>query len=279
MKPMAGMLRATLGATGVVVSKLGFGTFDFGVPSLRINPEQGARILRRAHELGVTLWDTSDDYGSHAHVARALRGVARSDAVICTKTSARNGRGAASSLGRSLKELGTDYLDILLLHAVDASEGGTCRKVLKDLSRKKSEGVVRAVGLSTHSVSVVREAARFEDVDVIMAICYKPHPEIARRYQDLIPLEDGSMEEMLESLEMAHDNGKGVIAMKVLGNGAPPLVKALADSIRWVGALAAVDAMVVGMKSIGELEKNVAALAALAADHRRTRTRHLTGRL
>jgi predicted aldo/keto reductase-like oxidoreductase len=63
-----------------------------------------------------------------------------------------------------------------------------------------------------------------------------------------------------DAYELAHDSGKGIIAMKVLGNGAPGLVDDYVSSIRWVGALKAVDAMVVGMKSIGELAKNVRAL-------------------
>jgi len=250
-----------LGATGIKVSKLGFGTYDFGVPSLKISPYQGGKILRRAHELGVTLWDTSDDYGSHPHIASVLKQIPRAEAVVCTKTGAESGREAAASLARSLEELGTDYVDILLLHAVDAGWLRGCRKVLRDLGKTKRAGTVRAIGLSTHSVTVVREAARFEEVDVIMTICCNVDQATLRRYRKLIPLEDGSMEEMRAALELVHHHGKGTIAMKVLGNGAPALVEDFASSIRWVAALEAVDAMVVGMKNAGQLMKNVRALA------------------
>jgi len=261
MKPNAEIPKVPLGATGITVSQLGFGTYDLGVPSSKISPDHGGEILRRAHQLGVTLWDTSDDYGSHPHVASALKHVPRAETVICTKTSAESGREAAASLARSLGELGTDYVDIFLLHAVEAGGVRECRRVLKDLGRVKRAGTVRAIGLSTHSVTVVRLAAGFEEVDVIMTICCKADQAILRRYRKLIPLEDGSMEEMLRALELAHHHGKGTIAMKVLGNGAPPLIEEYSSSIQWVAGLGFVDAMVIGMKDAGQVEENVRALA------------------
>src|SRR3990170_6767176 len=105
-----------LGTSGLKVSKLGFGTFDFGVPSLNISSEEGGRILMESYKLGVNFWDTSDDYGSHFHVASALKGLPRKEVILSTKTSARSGKEAIKSLDKSLKELNTDYADIFLLH-------------------------------------------------------------------------------------------------------------------------------------------------------------------
>lgn len=107
--------RGSLGNTGLKVSKLGFETFDFGVP-LNISPKEGGRILMESYKLGVNFWDTSDDYGSHPHVASALKHVPRKEAVVSTKTSAKSGEEARKSLRGSLRELGIDYIDIFLLH-------------------------------------------------------------------------------------------------------------------------------------------------------------------
>jgi aryl-alcohol dehydrogenase-like predicted oxidoreductase len=249
-----------LGATGLKVSRLGFGTFDFGVPSLHVTPRDGGRILKESHELGVSYWDTSDDYGSHAHVAAALRLVPRGEVSISTKTSARNYEKARESLQDSLAELGTDYVDIFLLHLVKYDSIQASRRLLRKLSDFKMTEVVKAIGLSTHSVKVVREASRFEEVDVIMTICCRASQDVIDRLRDHIPLEDGSMQEMLDAIKLAHDSGKGVIAMKVLGTSAPPLVADYRSSIASVARLDFVDTVLIGMRNVDQVRKNVGAI-------------------
>lgn len=263
------MLKAplvSLGKTGLKVSKLGFGTVDFGVP-LNLEPEEGGRILMESLNLGVNFWDTSDDYGSHPHVASALRRVPRKEVVVCTKTSATNGTQAQKSLKSSLKELGTDYVDVFLLHYVTSGWIRGSHRVLKTLNDLKTTGIVKAVGLSTHSVKVVKETARFDEADVIMTICCNATQATIRKLPDNIPLEDGSIEEMLDAIRLAHENGKGVVAMKVLGGRvrgpAPPLAKNYQLSIKAIAQLGFVDAMVVGMRSLDQVKKNVKAILSL----------------
>jgi len=248
-----------LGSTGLKVSKLGFGTFDFGVPSLGTTPEEGGGILVGAFKLGINFWDTSDDYGSHPHVAAALKHVPREKIVLSTKTSATSGREAKESLKSSLRELGTDYVDIFLLHWVKADWIDGCRQVLKALKGMKTAGLVKAIGLSTHSVAVVREAARFAELDVLMTICCQASQATMSTYREHIPLEDGALDDMLHALQMAHGSGKGVVAIKVLGDAAPPLVRRYRSSIQAIARLDYVDAMVIGMKSLEEVRKNARA--------------------
>ena len=239
------------------VSKLGFGTFDFGVPTLNISPEEGGQILVESYNLGVNFWDTSDDYGSHPHVASALKHVPRKEVIISTKTSARSGKEAKKSLEDSLKELDTDYVDIFLLHYVKYDWIDDCHQVLKELTDIKTTGIVKAIGLSTHSVAVAREAAQFEELDVIMTICCKADQRLINKFRDRIPLEDGSIKEMFHAIKLAHNNGKGVVAMKVLGNSAPPLVRNYHSSIKSIAKLDFVDTMVIGMKTLNEVKNNI----------------------
>jgi len=246
-----------LGNTGLKVSKLGFGTFDFGVPSLNISPNKGGRILAKSYRLGINFWDTSDDYRSHPHVASALKLVPRKEAVVSTKTGAKSGEEATRSLKSSLEELGTDYIDIFLLHYVKPSWIDDCHRVLKELTDLKTTGMVRAIGLSTHSVAVVREASQFDEVDVIMTICCKASQTVITKFHEHIPLEDGTINEMFQAIRLAHNNGKGVVAMKVLGGPAPPLVKNYQSSIKSIDRLGFLDAMVIGMRNLDEVKKNV----------------------
>lgn len=250
-----------LGSTRLKVSKLGFGTVYFGAPSLNISSEKGSRILIESYGLGVNFWDTSDDYGSHPHVASALKHVLRREVVISTKTKAKNSVEAKNSLKSSLKELNTDYVDIFMLHEVGYDWIKECHQMLKELDDIKSTGTIKAIGLSTHSVAVVRTASQFEELDVVMTICCKANQAFINRFRELIPLEDGSIEEMLHVTKLVHGNGKGVIAMKVLGRGAPPLVRNYQSAIKAIAQLDFVDAMVIGMRSLDEVRKNIKAVA------------------
>jgi len=253
-----------LGNTGLKVSKLGFGTVDFGNP-LNLSPDEGGRILMESYRLGVNFWDTSDDYDSHPHVASALKLVPRREVVVSTKTSAKSGEEAGKSLKSSLKELNTGYIDIFLLHYVKSNWINGCRRVLKELNEIKTTGIVKAIGLSTHSVTVVRAVSQFEEVDVIMAICCRASQAMISKFHDYIPLEDGSIKEMFQALKLAHKSGKGIVAMKVLGGGvssaAPLLGENYQSSIRSIAQLDFVDSVVIGMRNLDEVKKNVKAIS------------------
>jgi len=85
------------------------------------------------------------------------------------------------------------------------------------------------------------------------------------RYPEHIPLEDGSIGEMLDAIRPAHTNGKGIVAMKVLGTSAPPLVTDYASSIRWVASAGFVDTMVIGMRNLDQVRKNVNVISSCQA--------------
>lgn len=249
-----------LGDTGLKVSRLGFGTFDLGSPSLNISPEEGGRILAESYKLGVNFWDTSDDYGSHPHVASALKRVTRKDVVISTKTGAKTVEEAIRSLRSALRELSTDYIDIFLMHCVESDWIGECHRVLRELNDVRTTGIVKAVGLSTHSVTVVKEASQFEELDVIMTVLCKADQAVISQFPEKIPLEDGTIEEMFSATELAHNSGKGTIAMKVLGSAAPPVVNNYGSSIKAIAQLDFVDTMVIGMRNLGQVKKSTKAI-------------------
>jgi len=252
-----------LGTTGLKVSKIGFGTFDFGVPSLKITPRKGAGILAESLKLGINFWDSSDDYGSHPHIASALKHVPREEVVISTKTYAKSGEKAERKLKSILKELGTDYLDIFLLHYVTSKWIRNAQEALEQMKDLKANDTVKAIGLSTHSVTVAKKAAQLDELDVIMAVCCKADPAVIRKFKKHIPLEDGSMDEMFNALELAHKNRKGIVAMKVLGGGAraPLFARDYRQAIEAVSRFEFVDSIVIGMKTIDEVKKNVKVMA------------------
>jgi len=247
-----------LGKTGPEVSRLGFGEVDFGDKDpFHLGPKEGWRILTESFKLGVNFWDVCDAYSTHPHGARAIRLLPRKKVVISYKTGAKSPKKALKSLHSFLQELGTDYVDILMLHCVQSDWRGW-PKMVKELSKIKATGLARAVGLSTHSVTVVRQASEIEEVDVILAICCKASAAVIDKY---IPIEDGTIEEMYDAIKLAHENGKGMIAVKILGGRvigpAPTLIKNYASAIGSIAGLDFVDAMFIGMSNLDEVRKNI----------------------
>jgi aryl-alcohol dehydrogenase-like predicted oxidoreductase len=118
----------------------------------------------------VTFWDTSDDYGTHPYVARALREVGRDRVVATTKTYAATTVGARRSLTKALRELRVDAVDIFLLHAIDsAGELETTRPALV-LTCVKADGLVRAVGVSSHSGEMLARLLDLPEVEVALVV-------------------------------------------------------------------------------------------------------------
>jgi aryl-alcohol dehydrogenase-like predicted oxidoreductase len=235
---------ARLGRTGLTVSTLCFGTGYLSGPVAA-----GARLLARAYDLGVTFWDTSDDYGTHPHVARALREVGRDNVVVTTKTYASTRAGARRSLTRSLRELGVEAVDILLLHAVDSPGELEARlPALETLARAKAEGLVRAVGVSSHSQEVLSRLLDLRAVDVALAIVNQTGSW----------MKDATPAEMTVAVRRLHRSGRGVYGMKALGSGQVTAPSGVAAALRYAFRYPYVHAICVGMTSEAELAANAA---------------------
>ena len=188
------MQRRPVADTGLIVSAMGLGTVKLGrnqavrYPHGFALPDErsAANLLRQARELGLNLLDTAPAYGtSEARLGRLLRGQ-RSDWVLCTKVGEEfDGRlsrfdfsasHTRRSVERSLRRLGTDHLDIVLIHSDgrdrDILEHGEALDTLLELRRA---GWVRAVGMSTKTVAGGVLAARH--CDVVMATYSRAHAE------------------------------------------------------------------------------------------------------
>jgi aryl-alcohol dehydrogenase-like predicted oxidoreductase len=141
-----------LGKTGLKVSEVGFGA----IPIIRLSQEEAVRVLRRALEVGLTLFDTAHIYvDSEEKIGRALEEV-RSQVVLASKTLKRDRRGSQEDLELSLRRLRTDYLDLYQLHQVSqeadletiTGPGGA----LETMVRAQEKGYIRHQGFSSHSL-------------------------------------------------------------------------------------------------------------------------------
>ena len=116
----------TLGSTGIQTSRLAMGTGTVGSGHHSHQTALGVKglsdLLLNGHDHGLRFFDSADSYGSHPHVAEALKHVQRDQVTVLTKTWARDPATARADLDRFRRELGTDYLDVCLMHCVTEAD-------------------------------------------------------------------------------------------------------------------------------------------------------------
>lgn len=248
-------LRVPYGGTGLSVSRLCWGTGLMAALRHNLAPAEAARILLRGFELGVNFWDTADGYKTHSHVGFALRSLDRESVVINTKTPAKTEEQAAADVDRYLKEIGTDYLDIVLLHGIETVDEFERREgALAALHEAKAAGRVRAVGMSTHLATgpIMDVCATRPEIEVVLTTVNK----------DGLMLRQGTLTDHLPLVERVFDAGKAICLMKTLAQGGltrtPDQVR---QAIRYNLRLPFAHSVCVGVNSIEEVEFAVAVAA------------------
>lgn len=206
--------RVRLGNTGIEMSRMamGTGTRGFGGSSNQtrsLGIKGLSDLLRAGFDEGVNFWETADQYGSHPHVREALKKIEREEVVILTKTNSISYKDVKSDLERFKSELGTDYFDIVLLHAVtDSQWNENMRGAMEALSEAREEGIIRAHGVSCHSIGALEAAADEPWVDVDLA-----------RYNPGGVAMDADVSTVHSVLSRMKNNGKAIIGMKIYGMG------------------------------------------------------------
>ena len=198
------------GKTGIEISRLCFGAGR--IKDTCDSYEAGSKLMLRALDEGITFWDTAEGYGTQPHLGEAVRQIHRHDVVIQTKTGAKDYEGASASITRSLRELNTDYIDVLLLHGISTPEDLASREGALDAFRDaKDAGKVRVIGCSTHVYTgVVMDAViDHPDIEVILATANKEGRL----------LEGGPLDRHLEYIQRAYGRGKGISIMKIIAAG------------------------------------------------------------
>src|SRR5213080_1736014 len=202
-----------LGNTGIHTSRLAMGTGTVGVGHHSHQTSLGVKglseLLLNGYDHGLRFFDAADSYGSHPHVVEALKHIQRDRVTVLTKTLARDPATARADLDRFRKELGTDYLDICLMHCL--TEGDWTeryRGVMDVFSEAKQKGIIRAHGCSCHSIEALRATAKSQWVEVDLA-----------RINPIGSHMDADPATVIGVLKQMKAAGKAVIGMKILGQG------------------------------------------------------------
>ncbi len=248
-----------LGKTGLKVTTLGFGCMRVSDPS----------VVAKGLDMGLNFFDTARAYqgGNNERMVGSVLKGKRKDIILETKTGAKTKESALQDLETSLKELGTDYVDIWHLHARN-TPAEIPAELLEAQQAAKKQGKIRFAGVSTHALKdVVDYLVKLGQTDVILASYnFSMGPEI----------------QMEASIRKAREAGIGIIAMKVMAGGFARIKrghrlfgvdpKALTERVQQPGAMPAalkwalknrnVDTAIVGITDMDQLEENFAVMSA-----------------
>jgi predicted aldo/keto reductase-like oxidoreductase len=247
-----------LGQSGLQVSRLGMGTGSNGGHVQRtIGQDEFTRVVRYAIDRGVTFFDTADNYNElHEMLRTALEGVDREKIQIQTKISRNKYDNPRQEIDRLRQELGTDYLDSLLIHCTRTADWVEDSKALRDLfDELKAEGIVKAVGVSMHGLLPFNATVDTDwgDIRLIRINHNGAHMDgLTGDWQ-----EPGDVPKVVAGVEKMHAAGKGIIGMKLIGNGDFTDPDVRKKSIDFVMGVKAVDSVIIGLKSTQEVDEAI----------------------
>ncbi len=246
-----------LGNTGIRTSRLACGTGTSGSGHHSHQSALGiqglADLLCHGYDQGLRFFDTADSYGTHPHVAEALKRVPRDKVTVLTKSWARDAAGMRADLDRFRRELNTDYLDIALMHCLeDPDWTEKYRGAMDALSEAREKGIIRAHGCSCHSIGALRAAAKSPWVQVDLA-----------RINPIGAHMDADPETVVSVLREMRAAGKGIVGMKILGEG--QLRRRQDEALTYALSLGVLHAFTIGAENRAEQEDLLRRIAAVAA--------------
>jgi aryl-alcohol dehydrogenase-like predicted oxidoreductase len=244
----------TLGKTGIQTSRLAMGTGTYGYGHRSNQTQLGVKglsdLLRNGYDNGLRFFDCADSYGSHPHAAEALKHVPRDKVTVLTKSWARDAATMRADLDRFRRELGTDHLDIVLMHCLTEGDWtDRFRGVMDVLSEAKQKGVIRAHGCSCHSIQALRAAAKSPWVEVDLV-----------RINPIGSNMDAAPETVVSVIREMKAAGKGVVGMKILGQG--DLRHRQDEALNYALGLGLLDAFTIGAENKAEQEDLMHRIAA-----------------
>jgi 1-deoxyxylulose-5-phosphate synthase len=246
----------TLGNTGIKTSRLAMGTGTVGSGHHSNQTALGvaglAALLLNGYEQGLRFFDAADAYGSHPHVAEALKHVPRDKVTVLTKTWSRDAASARADLDRFRKELGTDYLDVCLMHCVtDGDWTERYRGVMDVFSEAKQKGIIRSHGCSCHSIEALRAAAKSPWVEIDLV-----------RINPIGSHMDADPDTVVSVLREMRAAGKAIVGMKILGQG--DLSGRQDEALKYALSLGLLDAFTIGAESEKQQEDLIRRIGAAA---------------
>jgi len=249
--------QVTLGKTGIKLSRLGFGT---GSDNGHIQTAQGkdafVDLIHYAYDRGITYIDTAQAYQTFDLIADATKGLPREKLFIQSKVDGQP-EDVLGVIDQHRKTFNTDYVDSLLIHCMTRGQWtDEWKRIMDGFNEARERKWIRAKGVSCHSLPALRAAVASDWTEVHL-VRVNPQGSYTdgdsgywgSRRHDIAPV--------MQEIKTMHAKGRGVIGMKICGNGTFTDPADREKSIRFAMACRDIDAVVIGFKSRAEIDEAI----------------------
>ena len=250
----------TLGNSGIKVTRLAFGTGTFsGRVQRDLGQEAFTRLIRHAYDRGIRFFETAESYsGTPKMLGIALKGLPRDSYRLMTKYDINSDHeDSKAKIDRFRQDLGSEYIDILLIHYMrDPRWPQTTKPVQDAFSEAKARKIILSHGVSVHGLPALGAVAGNKWADVLLlrtnhAGVHMDTPDV--NDPDII----GNVNEVVRQTKVVHAQGTGVLGMKLIGEGRFTKPEEREASIRFVMGLGSVDAITIGYKNAAEVDEAI----------------------
>ena len=248
-----------LGNTGLRISRLGIGTgTNSGNVQRSLGHDGFNRLVRHAYDRGVTYLDTADSYKTHDWIRQAIQGLPREKFVIVTKVGG-NPQTPLETLDRFRKELDTDYLDVVLVHCtVTKNWSDERQRIMDGLREAQEKKILRARGVSCHSLPALEHsvASDWTQVHLVRINPQGSHLDTSAETWNAKSNAE-HLPPVVAQLKAMRAKGRGIIGMKLIGEGKFTQPEDREKSIRYVMQSGLCDSVTIGVKSTAEIDEAI----------------------
>jgi predicted aldo/keto reductase-like oxidoreductase len=246
-----------LGKTGLKLSRLGFGTgTNSGEVQHQLGQEEFNRLIRYAFDQGITYFDCAQAYRTFPWIAGAIKGLPREKLFIQSKIPGRP-EDALAAIDQHRKVLDTDYVDSMLIHCmVNDNWTDAWKRVMDGFDAAREKKWIRAKGVSCHSLPALR-AARQSDWTEVHLARVNPQGAFMDGEHETLNMTVNPVAPVLEELKQMRAKGRGVIGMKLVGNGTFVDAADRDKAMRFAMSRPELDAVVIGFKSRAEIDEAI----------------------
>ena len=250
--------QVALGKTGLKLSRLGFGTgSNSGNVQYALGQEEFNKLIHYAYDQGITYFDCAQSYRTFEWIKGAIKGLPREKLFIQSKVMGKPDE-VLAAIDHHRKVFDTDYVDSLLIHCM-VKDGWTdeWKRIMDAFDEAKEKKWIRAKGVSCHSLPALRTATASNWTEVHLVRVNPQGAHIDGANEEVWDNKVHEPEPVLAELKTMRAKGRGIIGMKIIGNGDFTQPEDREKSIRFAMSRPELDAVVIGFKSTAEIDEAI----------------------
>ena len=259
--------QVTLGKTGIKLSRLGFGTgSDNGHAQTALGRDGFTKLIHYAYDQGITYIDTAQAYATFDWIGDAIKGLPREKLFIQSKVPGKPDD-VLATIDRHRKTFNTDYIDSLLVHCMTRDTWtDQWKRVMDAFNEAKEKKWIRAKGVSCHSLPALRAATASDWTEVHLVRVNPQGSHTDGEVADWSGSIHHDISPVMQEIKTTHAKGRGVIGMKIIGNGSFTDPVDREKSIRFAMACKEIDAVVIGFTSTQQIDEAIGRMNRVLAE-------------